>query len=256
MKIVLIGAGNLAWHLASALKKSGHQILAVYSRTKSSAELLANRVKAIPVNKIEALPTNADLYIIALPDQAISPFLKSLKFIPNAIVHTSGSISISIFPKRFKNIGVLYPLQTFSKNNKVNLKYIPFLLESNNAMTKKIVVNIAKSISSKVHFINSEKRKKIHLAAVFSNNFVNYLYSLSAEILKENKLPFDLLKPLILETSRKILENTPEKMQTGPARRNDIETIHAHLRLLSGQKQMKTIYKLLSTGIIDKYKGK
>ena len=256
MKIVILGAGNLAWHLAPFLRKNGHEIVAVYSRTKFSAVALAKKVKAIPIDKIEDIPSNADIYIVALQDKAVRSVLKSLKFIPNCIAHTSGSVSISVFPKQFKNTGVFYPLQTFSKTRKVNLNEVPFLLESSNLKTKKILSSLANSISTNVHFITSDKRKKIHLAAVFANNFVNHLYSIASEILKESKLPFDLLKPLIIETAGKILEDSPEKMQTGPARRNDQEIIKSHLQLLKGQKNRKAIYSLLNASIIDKFKVK
>ena len=256
MKIVILGAGNLAWHLAPFLRKKGHEIVAVFSRTKFSATTLAKKVKAIPTNRIEEIPIDADLYIVALQDEAINSVLKSLPFIPNCIAHTSGPVSISVFPKRFKNIGVFYPLQSFSKSRKVSLSEVPFLIESSNLKTKKILSLLAKSLSSNVHFVTSDKRKKIHLAAVFANNFVNYLYSISADILKENKLSFELLKPLIMETASKIADNSPDKMQTGPAKRNDIEIIKSHLQLLNGQKNRKAIYSLLNTSIIDKFKAK
>lgn len=256
MKIVILGAGNLAWHLAPFLRKKGHEIIAVYSRTKLSAESLAKKVKAVSTNKIVDIPVDADLYIVALQDKSISTVLKTLPFIPNCIAHTSGSVSISVFPKKFKNTGVLYPLQTFSKNRKVNLSDVPFLIETSNLRTKKILSSLAKSISPNVHFISSDKRKKIHLAAVFANNFVNHLYSISADILKESKLSFDLLKPLIMETASKVQGNAPEKMQTGPARRNDIEVINSHLNLLKGQKNKKAVYSLLSASIIDKFKAR
>lgn len=256
MKIVLIGAGNVAWHLAPALKKQGHEIVAIFSRTKKSAVALAKKVRSNAVSKIEDIPPTADLYILALQDKAISEVARSLSFIPKNIVHTSGSVPVSVFPRKFRNTGVFYPLQTFTKSRKVNFKEIPLLIESNDPKTKKLLLNLANSISEHVQFITSEKRKKIHLAAVFANNFVNYLYSIASDILKENQLPFDLLKPLILETALKIKESSPEKIQTGPARRADTEIIRSHLKLLSGKKERKAVYDLISKSIINKFNSR
>ena len=256
MKIVIIGAGNLAWHIAPPLLRMGHQITSVYSRTRTSADALAKKVRSKAIIEIDLIPEDADMYIVALQDKAIASVVKELKFVPELIVHTSGALPLSVFPEKFKNTGVFYPLQSFSKNRKVKLDSVPFLLESSNSKTKKILSDLAKQYSDSIHFVTSDKRKKIHLAAVFANNFVNHLYSLSADILKENKLPFDLLKPLIAETAAKIKENHPDKMQTGPARRTDQPIIEQHRRLLKGQKQRKAIYTLLNQSILDKFKGK
>jgi predicted short-subunit dehydrogenase-like oxidoreductase (DUF2520 family) len=256
MKIVIIGAGNLAWHIAPPLLKMGHQIIGVYSRTSASANALAKKVRSKAFVNVDLIPDNADLYLIALQDKAIASVVKQLKFVPQLIAHTSGAVPLSVFPSKFKNNGVFYPLQSFSKNRKVKLDSVPFLLESSNSKTKKILSDLAKQYSDSVHFVTSDKRKKIHLAAVFANNFVNHLYSISADILKENNLSFDILKPLIAETAAKVRENHPDKMQTGPARRNDQPIIEQHLRLLKGQKQRKAIYTLLNQSILDKFKGK
>ncbi len=254
MNIVVIGSGNLALHLAPALKKNGHNVLGIYSRTRSHSLRLSKKLKSTSFNTIADIPTDADLYIVTIQDKEIGSLLKQITFQPNCIVHTSGSVSLSVFPKRFKNIGVFYPLQSFSIDRKVDFKNIPILIESRNTKTKKALSLVAKSISTNVKFISSEKRKKIHLAAVFANNFVNHLYSISSDILNENQLSFDLLKPLILETALKVQLNSPEKMQTGPARRNDKEIITSHLNLLKSSKKRKAIYSLLSESIIDKFK--
>ena len=243
MKIVIIGAGNLAWHIAPKLKKLGHEIIGVYSRTKKSADLLSKRIGSDSFSDIERIPENADLYIVALHDKAV----RQLKFIPKFIAHTSGATPLSAFPVKFKNVGVFYPLQSFSKNRTVKFDSVPFLIESKNTKTKKVLSDLARQFSNNVHFVSSEKRKRVHLAAVFANNFVNHMYSLSAEILQENQLSFDLLKPLIFETAAKIKENHPDKMQTGPARRNDQPVIKEHLKLLRGKKQRKDVY-------LDKFK--
>ncbi len=254
MKIVIIGAGNLAWHIAPKLKKLGHEIIGVYSRTKKSADLLSKRIGSDSFSDIERIPENADLYIVALHDKAIASIVRQLKFIPKFIAHTSGATPLSAFPVKFKNVGVFYPLQSFSKNRTVKFDSVPFLIESKNTKTKKVLSGLARQLSANVHFVSSEKRKRVHLAAVFANNFVNHMYSLSAEILQENQLSFDLLKPLIFETAAKIKENHPDKMQTGPARRNDQPVIKEHLKLLRGKKQRKDIYTLLNQSILDKFK--
>ena len=252
MKIVLIGAGNLAGHLGPALKKNGHSIEMVYSRSKGSAKKLAANLKCAFTSKVTDLPTEADLYLLALPDHVIPGFLKELSFIPACIAHTSGSVELSVFKSRFKNCGVFYPLQTFSKNRKVDFKNIPICLEASNPKTLALLKKAA-AISKNVVRMNSAKRKKVHLAAVIVNNFPNLLFSLADDLLKEEKLNLDLLRPLILETALKVQNNPPFQMQTGPARRGDAETLKSHRKLLSDNKTVKDIYNLLSKTIENKY---
>ncbi|MBL7883782.1 MAG: DUF2520 domain-containing protein [Bacteroidia bacterium] len=248
-KIVLIGSGNLATQLGITLFKLGYQITQVYSPTIKNSTLLAKKIKAQPIADIKKLDDTATLYIIAIKDDAISQLVSALQLKDKLVVHTSGSISMDVLKNTSKNYGVFYPLQTFSKTKKVNFKNIPICVEANNAKTQTSLMYFAKSISQKVYKLNSAQRLQLHLAAVFACNFTNHMYAIAELILKEHKLPFDILKSLIKETADKIETASPLLMQTGPAVREDDKTIQSHLKLLSKDKNKKEIYTLLSKSI-------
>jgi predicted short-subunit dehydrogenase-like oxidoreductase (DUF2520 family) len=254
--IVLIGAGNVATNLALALYNEGYLISQVYSRTKTSAEILAKKINAKAVTDLKKLNTAAAIYIIALKDDAIEDVAKKIHLTDKIVVHTSGTVSLNVLKGASENYGVFYPLQTFSKGRILDFKKIPICIEANNKATATSLTYFAKSISNEVQKINSEHRKTIHLAAVFACNFSNHMYTIAENILVKNKLSLDLLKPLIEETAEKIKNNSPAKMQTGPAVRGDKKTIKAHLKLLSGQKDKKQLYDLLSKSIIASSKKK
>ncbi len=253
MKIVLLGAGNVAYHLGPLLKKKGHKIIQVYSPTSLNGKALAQKLKCSHVQSISEISTEADIYIVVLKDEAISNVINKLTFLPRLIVHTSGSIGINVFPKRIINSGVLYPLQTFSKKSKTTPGQIPICIEGSNKKSLEIIRKLANSISPMVYKVNSDKRKIIHLAAVFANNFTNYLFSLSAKILEKNKIKFEILLPLINETIDKISKENPVDVQTGPARRNDKAVIKKHLKLLNHDPEVQKIYSVLSKSIARKY---
>jgi len=248
-KVILIGAGNVATQLGKALNNAGHLILQVYSPTRKSAIVLAKKINAQPITDLKKLNTTASIYIIAVKDDAIPELVKQLKFREQLVVHTSGSVDLSVLKNASKNHGVFYPLQTFSKNKSVDFSSIPICIEGSNKSTTKSLKLFAKSISKNVHEINSSQRKVLHVGAVFACNFSNHMYAIAASLLAKHKLSFDLLKPLIIETADKIKEHNPVLMQTGPAIRNDKKTMDAHLKLLATDKELKTIYKLISDHI-------
>ncbi|MCE9539162.1 MAG: DUF2520 domain-containing protein, partial [Bacteroidetes bacterium] len=202
------------------------------------------------------IDTTADIYIIAVNDDAIIEVTKLLRLKNKIVVHTSGSVEMNILKPISKNIGVFYPLQTFSKNKTVDFNVIPVCLEANNKDTFKVLQTLAKSISSNVQKINSEQRKTIHLAAVFACNFSNHLYTIASSILASANISFDVLSPLIEETARKVKNTPPIEAQTGPAVRNDIKTINNHLKMLSDNKEYRQLYKLISKNISDLNKSK
>ena len=249
-KIILIGAGNVATQLGLALKRSKHSILQVYSKHKSSANTLAKLLNCRSADLPEKINPDADIYIIAIKDDKIVQLVKQLNLKNKIIVHTSGSIDMTVLKTVSKNHGVFYPLQTFSKNKKTDFKNIPICIEASNKDTLTGLRTLAKSISTNVQEINSQQRKVIHLAAVFACNFSNHLYSIADTLLSENKLSFDLLKPLIQETADKIKDNSPAEMQTGPAIRGDKKIMDAQLKMLAGKKEYQQLYKLLSKSII------
>lgn len=244
IRIVLIGSGNVANHLISAFAEQNLvKIIQVYTRNKE-----------ISIDNIETVHyfselKEADVYLIAVTDQAISDISKEIPFQGKLVVHTSGSVSLSDLSTHNRR-GVLYPLQTFSKNKSVTFKEIPICIEAENASDLNILKTIAESISDHPYEISSEQRKALHVAAVFVCNFVNHLYCVGSDICNENNIPFKILEPLILETASKIVTLSPQKAQTGPAKRKDTQTINAHLAFLKNNKH-QDIYKLLTKSIID-----
>ena len=249
IKVSIIGSGNVAQHLIVALQNSiinGAEIelVQVFARQKTALSHL------LDFNKITddwSTLAEADLYIITVSDDAISTVSEQIPYKNKLVVHTSGAISLETIASNNRK-GVFYPLQTFTKNKAVNFKIIPICIESQNASDYQLLLKVAQAISESVFAINSEQRKALHLAAVFVNNFTNHLYKIGNDLCIENHLPFEILSPLIQETAEKIKQLSPNEAQTGPAIRNDKETINAHLSFLSDENQ-KNIYKILTQSI-------
>lgn len=245
VRVSIIGSGNVAQHLISAFQKAdGVQLVQVMVRRKEKVMHLLDASRI--VTDFQQLQ-EADLYIIAVTDEAIAEVSRQIPFQHKLVAHTSGSVAMNDLSDNHRK-AVFYPLQTFSKNKMVDFKMIPIALESENTDDHKIIEQVAKSISDKVFSIDSEQRKALHVAAVFVNNFTNHLYQIGDDICKEHQLPFDILKPLIAETTAKIMVLSPSEAQTGPAKRKDQLTIDAHLSLLNDENQ-KAIYTLLTKSI-------
>ncbi|MFY8065637.1 MAG: Rossmann-like and DUF2520 domain-containing protein [Flavobacterium sp.] len=247
IRVSIIGSGNVAQHLIVAFSKTTDiELVQVFTRKDEALAHLINPDKIYTdFNDIIA----ADLFIVAITDDAIAEVSAAIPFSNELVVHTSGSVSIEAIDNKNRP-GVFYPLQTFSKSKEVDFKTIPICIETKNEKDFQILEKVAKSISNTVYKINSEQRKALHIAAVFVCNFVNHLYQIGNDICIENDLPFDILKPLIQETANKILMLSPNQAQTGPAKRKDTQTINAHLSFLSDENQ-KEIYKMLTKSIID-----
>lgn len=229
IKVVFLGFGNVNSHLLKALHNNSKvSVIQVFNRNFIK---MISPFEKIPFTDDISKIADADIYIIGIPDDAISSFSESLSFQNKLVVHTSGGAAMNALAAKNRR-GVFYPLQTFSKQRKVAFKEIPICIEAENPADLELLRKLGETISENVVEISSEKRAKLHLAAVFVNNFVNHLYGIGSEILKDEKLPFDLLKPLIAETASKIKTLSPEEAQTGPAKRNDKKTIEKHLHLL------------------------
>ncbi|MGV6846503.1 MAG: Rossmann-like and DUF2520 domain-containing protein [Lutibacter sp.] len=248
INVVLFGSGNIASFLAKQFINSEViNLIQVYNRNLSNINYLKNQTDI--VDDINEINKKADLYILALKDNIISKFSKQL-FLPNRlVVHTSGNTSIDKL-KSNSDKGVLYPLQSISKYNEVVNKNFPICIEAENEKDLLLLKKVALEITGNYAILNSNKREQLHLAAVFVNNFVNYLYSIGNDICKSKNISFKLLKPLIDETAEKIKNNLPKDMQTGPAVRNDSYTIAKQEKLLHGIQ--KEIYTLLTQAIQDK----
>ena len=249
MKIVLIGAGNVATHFGVALKKAKHDILQVYSRSESSSRELSKKLKSNFTTDVKSIFTSADLYIISISDHAIKDFIKNFSVKNKTIVHTSGSVSMKIFGKKFANQGVIYPLQTFTKERDVKFNEVPLLIEGSNTTTFSAIASLARSVSPFVFEMSSADRKAVHLAAVIANNFSNHLFVQAEKILTKKNIPFPLLGPLMHETVIKAIKVTPRAAQTGPAKRGDSKIIEEHIAMLKKDPAMQKIYKLLSESI-------
>lgn len=244
IKIVLLGAGNVAFHLTNEiLKNEALKLVQVYNRSLEKILYLENKTSITA--EISELK-EADIYIVCVSDIAISTISKQLNLKEKLVVHTSGAMDISVL-NSVTNKGVFYPLQSFSKDKKINFSDVPFCLEADNNKDFELLQKIATSFGSPCYKISSEQRKTLHVAAVFVNNFVNHLYVLGNEICNTNNITFEILKPLINETSNKIKDLQPIKAQTGPAQRGDVNTIETHLTLLT--KNQQKIYTLLTKSI-------
>ena len=254
MRIVLIGAGNLATHLGLALRQAGHEILQVFSRTQESADALAARVGGEPVTETDSLRKDTEIYVCALKDAVLPQLLPQIcKGRENGVfLHTAGSLPLSIFERYACHYGVLYPMQTFSKKREVDFSIIPCFIEADCDATLETIASLAKSISNNVRPLSSEQRKYLHLSAVFACNFVNHCYDMAGRLLEDNGLPFDVLLPLIDETARKVHSLTPRDAQTGPAVRYDENVISAQQQLLAAWPRMQEIYKEMSESIHER----
>lgn len=253
MKIVFLGSGNVATHLSIALQTIGEEIRQVWSPNLKNAETLASKLKAQPINEYNQIILDADLYIIAVKDDAIANVASYLKAVSGLVVHISGATTIDALESN-NRIGVLYPLQTFSKTKEVSFKNIPLCIEAKSASDLSILQDLANRLSEKVYLLNGEQREVLHVAAVFACNFTNHMYSLANQILTKSNLDFDIIRPLIAETADKVQENLPENVQTGPAVRNDVNTMDKHLKWLKTMPQLVEIYQTLSNSIINNNK--
>lgn len=257
MKFVIIGSGNLATHLTPALINAGHTVLQIFNRTASSGQALADKLGCDFTNSTAQLNTTTDAYIFAVSDKAIEPLCNAFKethnekFTDKLLIHTAGSVSDAVFKSYTNNYGVLYPLQTFSKQRKLNFGSIPVFYEANNATNTEKIQSIAVSISNSVTYINSQQRKALHLAAVFVCNFTNLMFSIGHKLLSENNISYDVLKPLISETVDKALTNNPVDVQTGPAVRFDENIINSHKQMLNNHQLWQKLYTFASESIFE-----
>ncbi|MBO0340778.1 Rossmann-like and DUF2520 domain-containing protein [Flagellimonas profundi] len=244
LRIVILGTGNLAKHLYDAfIKARDVDVVQVVGRNREDLQQFSGH--ATISNDFDAI-ADADVYLVAVKDDAIGEVSKYLSNKKGLVAHTSGAMGLNAI--QTTNKGVFYPLQTFTKGKAVDFSNIPICMEAEEKDSLETLRTLATSISENVHYIDSDQRKKLHLAAVFVNNFTNYLYHVGEELCLEEGLSFELLKPLILETANKVQIMSPTEAQTGPARRNDVKSMGNHLELLN-KEEHSTLYKLLSQAI-------
>ena len=250
MKIVLIGAGNLATHLGKALHAAGHDMVQVFSRTMQSAETRASLLDAEPLTNMAQVRDDADVYIFSVKDSALEQLISQLCGGEKKVfLHTAGSMPMSVFRGKALHYGVLYPMQTFSKQREVDFSIIPCFIEANDEFALKQIEGLAGQISHRVFQLSSEDRKYLHLSAVFACNFANHCYAASQKLLQQHGIPFDVMLPLIDETAAKVHGMTPKEAQTGPAVRYDENVIGKQIQLLENQPYFQKIYDCMSKSI-------
>ncbi|MFW5759131.1 MAG: Rossmann-like and DUF2520 domain-containing protein [Bacteroidota bacterium] len=249
-KIVLIGAGNVATQIGLSLVKKGYKIESVYSRTIDSARQLARKIDSSFTDDLEQLPAKVHFCIFSVSDHALEEILRKFPHKNLLSVHTSGSMDLNVFEKTgFKRYGVFYPLQTFSKNIPSHFHSIPLLIEADSKSDLDILRKIAGDLSNDVREINSQQREILHVAAVFACNFTNHMLAVADILLRENKLDFGLLYPLIEETIKKVRYAKPIDLQTGPAVRDDKNVIEKHLNKLLPSPHFRKMYNFMTESI-------
>lgn len=249
LDIVILGSGNLAQQLLSAFAKNkASNVLQIYSRNESEGHELAKSFGIDYTPFVDEIK-NADLYLLAVSDNAIAQVSHQLMFKDRLVAHCSGSTPMEVLAPGNRK-GVFYPLQTFTKGVSMDFKNIPMCLESESAGDYLILEFAAKCISDKVLAIDSNKRSKLHLIAVFVNNFTNHMFSIGNRLSNEFELDFDIFHPLIEQTANKIKSVEPLYAQTGPAARGDINTMEKHYSLITDD-QIKKLYSSISNSILN-----
>jgi len=242
----------VAWHLGHRLQACGYAVSGVYSKSNAKARALGKALNCTYTEELKEVPTNADWYLLLVPDSKIGAVAKALQphISPASLVmHASGATPATVLAPYFEHYGVFYPLQTFSKERALDFTDVPLCLFTAQKQDYKQVEALAKVLVKKVYSVGDEQRAQLHLAAVFVNNFTNYLQYIGQEIAQENHLPGALLQPLLRETIAKLDDLTPAEAQTGPAIRNDLPTIERHLSMLEDHPLWAALYQQLSLGI-------
>lgn len=254
--VAFIGSGNLAWHLAPALDNTEYAVREVFSRNPAHAEKLVERLYEADVKAtLDFSASTCSIFILAVTDDALQDVVREIVLPDDCVLlHTSGSQPLEVLRyAATPRIGVLYPLQTFTRDVDVDLNEVPFFVEAANPETAKVVMELARALSDNVVKITSPERLALHLAAVFASNFTNHMLYIAQEIMKENSLSYDWLKPLIATMISKSLQVGPENAQTGPARRGDFETLDRHMQLLQDDEATAELYRVISQDIVDRY---
>jgi predicted short-subunit dehydrogenase-like oxidoreductase (DUF2520 family) len=259
MKISIIGAGNIAWHLAKVLEQGEMDIIEIYARDRRKAKAITSELyQSDATNSLNFKDSEAEIFVLAVSDNAIEEVASQIELPSKSmLIHTSGSMPLEILDIAKKQnpdctTGVFYPLMTFTKGKKISFKSVPICIEGDSSSTISTLSKIAGKISNEVYDVNTQDRKVLHLAAVFACNFTNHLFALSKEILNEESLNFDLLKPLINETlTKSMAAKHPAEVQTGPAVRRDSKAIEAHRALIKADEDLLKVYDTLTESIQD-----
>jgi predicted short-subunit dehydrogenase-like oxidoreductase (DUF2520 family) len=254
-RISFVGAGKVAGALCRKLYMSGFKIQQIVSKTKKSGKTLAESCNASWSGDYH-FTGSEEIIIASVPDDKLHEVLNRIICNENTIVvHTAGSLGLDVFPSRFRHTGVFYPLQTFSDNRNIEFRELPLFLEASDSFSAETLKYLADAIGGKVHFVDEEHRRLLHVAAVFVCNFVNHMLTTGKQLTTKAGFQFEIMEPLINETILKAMELGPENSQTGPAYRFDEGTINKHIDLLSFSPELQDVYKEVSLSIMRFYKN-
>ncbi len=256
MRYSVIGTGNTAWFIAKKMYDAGHQCAAIYGRDTDKTAALANAVSGTAKPLQDGVADDVDVCIIAISDNAIVEVCNHISLTKALLLHTAGAVSIDVLQQAAVNYGVLWPIYSIVKNNLPDTRNIPTVFETNTVNNIPLLSAVAQSFTDVLYEADGDKRKTLHVAAVFSNNFTNHLFSIAERICKEKNLPFALLLPIIQQTVSRIENTSPALQQTGPAKRGDIVTQTNHLQLLENQENWVEVYKAISASIAAMYRQK
>jgi predicted short-subunit dehydrogenase-like oxidoreductase (DUF2520 family) len=249
--ISFAGAGKVAAALCGKIYETGIKVDLIVSLTKERGLSLAESCEASWSPEPD-FPVSTEIIIVAVPDHRLKSVLENLRCPADTlVVHTAGSIGLDVFPEHITKRGVFYPLQTFSAERKVDFTTLPLLLESSDRESAAVLEELAESIGGKTYIVSTEQRIMIHLAAVFICNFTNHMLTEGKQVAEKAGVPFEMFFPLLRETMLKAIDKGPEKSQTGPAVRNDQNTIEKHMELLSFSPELKKIYREITLSIIN-----
>ena len=249
-RVVVLGAGRVATHLVPALIEVGYSVQQVWSRTEVSACELAKPLGIPYTDDFDAVMPDADIYIACVADGALPEVAARVVAHANKkalFLHTAGSVDMSVWQGcGAVSYGILYPLQTFSKERAVDMHNVSLFVEASDEEASERVEDLAHKLSARVFRADSKCRAQLHVAAVFACNFTNAMYDVAHGLLSEEGIPFDVLLPLIDETAAKVHTLTPRAAQTGPAVRGDCSVIQGHLKTLNNKKELYGMYSLIS----------
>ncbi|WP_440423634.1 Rossmann-like and DUF2520 domain-containing protein [Prevotella merdae] len=256
MKTVIVGAGNVATHIAKTLAAHNCAPVQIWSRHADTAAVLAREVGSKAVARFEDIDTDSDVYIVSVADQALEGVIKDLCRCckQGVFVHTAGTMSMDLFEGECNHYGVLYPMQTFSKDKALDFKKVPCFVEASDQMAYETIMQLANTLSDNVHRLEGKDRKWLHVAAVFACNFANACYTMAERILREHGLDFDVMLPLVDETTAKLHSMSPVEAQTGPAARNDHNVMNRHMDMLKDNADMQAVYRMMSEIIMNRKK--
>ncbi len=246
MKITILGSGNVGTHLAKALYAAGYQILQIWSREYDHAENLANQVFAEPIDRLKLLYPTADIYILAVADDALFDLALDLKLRDAIVLHTAGSVSLKVLSPISRKHGVIWSPQTFIRDVAMDYSTLPFCIEGSSPEVTKQIQQLLLPVSQHIYNIDTQQRQWLHLAAVMTNNFGNAINALAQDMLLKHNIPFEILHPIIEMTAEKLKHGNLWQQQTGPARRQDQKTIDRHRSMLVDDNKLMKLYELLT----------